>query len=269
MSRNIAGITYINSENNSIFLIESFSSELQESIRTKLSAVCHGVANSETEQPMFCYKNTLIEFINRYCRKTENQKKGMIGELLLHILMVEYLDDYQVNSPFFNMEERSAKKGFDVILNKKETSELWFAEVKSGELHSDKDTNQTVIDLINNAHHDILTRLESNNSQLWLNAVNSARNAISEARNERDAIIKILGTHGSEACQGTLSSTGMNVILVGTIFNDLADRICKENISLQHTAIMNAKKFHQVYLIAIQKKTYSAVYDFLKRESHI
>lgn len=39
----------------------------------------------------------------------------MIGELLVHVIL-EIEGRFTVASPFFNMEERSFKKGFDIAL---------------------------------------------------------------------------------------------------------------------------------------------------------
>ena len=64
-----------------------------------------------------------------------------------------------------------------------------------------------------------------------------------------------------------MTSDQINVILVGTVFSDLSDAVDEENIQSKYTRVVNSKKFKQVYIIAIQKHTYKAVYEFLKSES--
>ena len=42
-------------------------------------------------------------------------QKGMLGELLAHILINNYIEKLKVFSPYFNKEEANIRKGFDVL----------------------------------------------------------------------------------------------------------------------------------------------------------
>ena len=267
MSNSIKGVNPIIKDNYSIFYIESLTDELKEVIRKDLSSICHGPADAESGRSSYSYKSTLKEFVKRYSTKRDTHQKGMIGELLLHIIMLELLDDFEVDSPFFNLEERSAKKGFDVVVNKKSTNELWITEVKSGEQHKDKDTSGTAIELINAAKNDLIKRLNGDSIQLWNNAVHGAKIAIHEHRDSRKAIISLLEDLQDAANEDSVSSDDLNVILVGTVFNNLNDRINELQISNKHTSLNRKSKFKKICLIAIQKSTYQAVFDFLESES--
>lgn len=240
-------------------------------IRNRLSTICHGAANAVMGRDMYCYAQTLKEFIQRYNKKTEDQKKGMIGELLLHILLLEFIQEYQIDSPFFNMEERNVKKGFDVVLNKKGTVDLWLVEVKSGNLAAQKDSSQTVVSLINNAKNDLNNRLNDNekNLSLWFNAINGAKIAMDNARNEKDALISILQDYGDAVVNKTMKSQNINVILVGTLFSSLTDKIIENKILNKYNSVIQEQLFKDVFLVAIQKETYAAIYDFLESESKL
>lgn len=267
----ISGIECIKRSKYSIFYIFSLSGEMKDIIRDKLSTICYGAANAVTGRPMYCYTKTLKEFIKRYNKKTEDQKKGMIGELLMHILLLEFLQEYQIDSPFFNMEERNVKKGFDVVLNKKGTVDLWLVEVKSGNLLAKKNSSQTVVSLINKAEKDLNDRLNDNEDSLslWLNAINGAKVAIDESRNERDAIISILQDCGDAVVEKTMKSQNINVILAGTLFSSLTDKIIEDNVSDKYNRVNKDQIFKDVFLVAIQKETYVAIYDFLESESRL
>ena len=67
--------------------IDNFSDELKSEIRDRLTAICHGPDSVMRKSVYTSYKNTLKEFNKRYITKTEKTKKGMIGELLTHILL--------------------------------------------------------------------------------------------------------------------------------------------------------------------------------------
>lgn len=267
VKRHITGVEHISCEGYSLFYITDPSDELKAVIRNCLASVCHGAAKASTGRPMYCYKTTLSEFIRRYREKNPSTQKGMIGELLLHILMSEFLDEYQINSPFFNLEERSIKKGFDVVLNKKGTLDIWLAEVKSGEPTAGKNSSQTAVSLINKAKNDLDERLNGESLSLWMNAVNGAQHAIDNARDDKDAIIAILENHGDSASVDAIKSTDINAILVGTVFANLADPIDSDAIQEKRSHIMKEKKFKDILLVAIQKETYDAVYAFLESES--
>lgn len=263
------GVETINKKNYSVFYITTFSDGLKAAIRNRLSSICHGAADAATGRHLYSYKNTLVEFLKRYNTKTDDQKKGMIGELLTHVILSELVNDYTVVSPFFNTEERNVKKGFDIILCKNGTDELWLTEVKSGELHNGKDVSQTAVDLINTAQADMNNKLNGDSVSLWLNAVNGAKAAIDEAGTDRDAIISILQDCGDDAVQDNLCSKDFNVMLVGTVFKSLDDRIDEAKIASKHSRVVKKNYFNCAYLIAIQKGTYQSVVSFLESESAI
>ena len=267
VKRHIVGVEHIRCDGCSIFYISNLSDDLKAVIRSCLASVCHGAAKASTGRPMYCYKTTLSEFIRRYGEKKDSTRKGMIGELLLHILMSEFLHEYQINSPFFNLEERSIKKGFDVVLNKKGSLDIWLAEVKSGEPAAEKNSSQTAVSLINKAKNDLDERLNGESLSLWMNAINGAQHAIDNARDDKDAIIAILENHGDLASVGATKSTDINAILVGTVFANLTDPVDSDAIQEKRLRIIKEKKFNDVLLVAIQKETYDAVYAFLESES--
>lgn len=267
MSKQIAGVEHKAFDEFSIFYISELSDDLKAVIRNCLASVCHGAAKAATGRQMYCYKITLQEFLRRYNGKSESTRKGMIGELLLHILMSEYLKDFQINSPFFNMEERSIKKGFDVVLNKKGSLDVWLAEVKSGEPSSGKSSSQTAATLFNRAKNDLDERLNGESLSLWTNAIIGAQSAIENTRDEKTAIISILEDFGDAASVANVKSSDINAILVGTVFTGLTDRIDSKSVKGKYDSILGEHLFKEVMLIAIQKETYAAVYAFLESES--
>lgn len=154
-----------------LYFVESLSDELKQEIRSRLSAVCHGVDQAQSAAKIYSYKETAKEFVKRYKsdkNASEKRKKGMIGELLVHIIL-EIEGRFTTASPFFNMEERSFKKGYDVALFEEKTNELWIAEVKSGEIQKNqKDASAAATGLINTAKNDLKVRLNDYNTSLIL-----------------------------------------------------------------------------------------------------
>ena len=109
----LKGVQLEKSETGSLcFTIEDISDELKVVIRARLSEICHGAAKASRTTLIYSYQATLKAFFGKFDKKSLDTQKGMIGELLTHVLFLHYEDEFRAASPFFNMEEDSIKKGF-------------------------------------------------------------------------------------------------------------------------------------------------------------
>lgn len=252
-----------------VYYIEDLSDEFKKEIRNNLVLICHGEQAAETKRAIYSYKATVKEFIQRYSKKDKdslNRKKGMIGELLVHVLL-EMDKRFITVSPFFNMEERSFKKGYDIILQEIDTKDLWITEVKSGaKQKKHNNSNSAIKALISTAKRDLETRLNEENHSLWLNAINGAKTSMSNNNNQKGAIVELLERIADDFYYQTISSKDMNVILAGTLFHNLDDRMEIEEIDKKQKKVVQEKLFHKVYVLAIQKGTFEKVFEFLSSE---
>ena len=249
-----------------IYFIEALSDELKQEIRNRLVAVCHGADQAQSSLKIYSYKETVKEFVKRYKTNkdaSEDRKKGMIGELLVHVVL-EIEGRFTTASPFFNMEERSFKKGYDVALFETTTNELWIAEVKSGQ----KNASSAAVGLINTSKNDLKTRLNDSNRGLWLNALNAAKVSMSASNHQKDAVVKLLGQCADDAVDGNNSSDSFNVVLVATLFHPMSEHIEAVKVGQKHTKVIKEGLFRKVFIMAIQKETFDAVYDFLESEAN-
>lgn len=247
-----------------IFHISDLTDDIKELLRNQLISICYGKSGIISTYDTYNYTNTLDEFIKRYENKNINIKKGMIGELLSHMLITYYFDQYDVISPFFNKEERSIKKGFDVLLYEKSNFSVWFTEVKSGEPLKNKNSDQTTFSLLGKANRDLINRLSDNdNRSLWLNAINDARLAYENDIDEKKVVIKILDCYASD----TNKNNKFNVFLVSALFAPLSNPISTRGIQSKSKEIQRDSKFNKIFILSLQKGTYIKVYEFLKKES--
>ena len=266
--KSIDGITCKKELEFALFHISDLTSEIKALLKGQLSYICYGRSCSLSGHELFNYTNTLKEFIARYENKSNDIQVGMIGELIAHVIINEFFGEYDVASPFFNKEERSIKKGFDVILSKKEDRSLWITEVKSGGLHKDKDSNKTAIDLLGSAKRDLIKRLNEENRSLWLNAINDAKNAFENHVDLKDSIVEILAGYGLRAgTEAASSSNDHNVFLVSALFAPLGDTIRAKTIKDRARIISEENAFDRLFIMSIQKGTHKKVYEFLKQES--
>lgn len=267
----ISGVVKEDHSDYVLYFVEKLSGELKQEIRNRLAAVCHGADQAQSQLKIYSYKETVKEFVKRYKTNkdaSENRKKGMIGELLVHVVL-EIEGRFTTASPFFNMEERSFKKGYDVALFETETSELWIAEVKSGSIQKrQKNASSAVVGLINTAKNDLKTRLNDSNTNLWLNALNAAKVSMSDSNHQKDAVMKLLGQCADDAVDGKNSSDSFNVVLSATLFHPMSEHMEAVKVGQKHTKVLKEGLFKKVFIMAIQKETFDAVYDFLESEAN-
>jgi hypothetical protein len=265
--RMLEGINYYKEKKFSVFRIRELSESIKKSMREQLAEICHGEDYVKTGRRAYNYENTIKEFLKRYEKKSEKIRIGMIGELLVHLIFYNYFYEYKTVTPFFNMEERSIKKGYDIVLTEVDNPILWITEVKSGNLHSNKNSNQTMNDLIGTANEDLTERLNNENVSLWMEAVNCAKISFDSRNEMKQAVVDVLLDWNDEATDGSYSSHDKNVILAGVLFADMEDEINDENAKKKQNRIETTQTFQQVYVLEIQKATYSKIYDFLKEEA--
>ncbi|VYU41662.1 DUF1837 domain-containing protein [Clostridium paraputrificum] len=264
--RTIDGVMFKKDKDYAICHILEFSDELKRLIREQLSFICYGASNASSTRKIYNYNNTLKEFIKRYDEKQNNTKKGMIGELIVHVLINEFFPEYETVSPFFNIEERSIKKGFDVVLTNKINHMMWITEIKSGEIHKDKDVNETNVDLLNTAKSDLYGRLNGENQSLWLNAINGAKIALDSKNDLKDAVIEILEEYGDDSSDNKIDSRNMNVFLSSVVFSTFSNTITESRVKRKYNSIIKEKKFSGTFVLSVQKGTYDRIYSFLKSE---
>lgn len=238
-----------------ILEVKALSDELKKKISDELVKICHGEYALVSGLNYHSFDETVKELVKYRIPSSTNRKIGMIGELLLNVLIREFTD-IKIISPFFNLEERNVKKGFD-IMAVAPNKDLWIIESKAGELGTLKTSTEKVCERINTAKRDLDKRLNNHNSQLWLNAVNSVRSALDD-NSEKNTIVNILNRN-SHSCL----SNDKNVILGGTVFCVFDSIIDSIQLIKLYESILNSNKFSKLKLIAIQKQTYQAVIDFL------
>lgn len=261
------GITSIKKDKYSIIYIECLSEEFKDSIREHLALMCHGKDEVDSGHIYANYKTTLKEFNKRLNEKSDKQKKGQIGELLTHLIIRTELPDYEICSPLFNMEERSAKKGFDLIIIKED--ELWLNEVKSGEASVKEKPNTKINNLIKKAADDLIERVDNKDKALplWMEAINGARKIVSDKNgNKKNAIIEILQKSADNASSCDTEPLKYNVILSGVLFNNISNKFEENIIKEKYAEIDEMNAFQSLFVIAIQEQAYQDVVQFLEDE---
>lgn len=259
------GIQFEKSETGSIcFTIEDISDELKDVIRTRLSEICHGAAKASRKSVLYSYKLTLTAFFKKFDTKSADTQKGMIGELLTHVLFLHFENEFRAASPYFNMEEDSIKKGFDLVLHHETTSEIWFVEVKAGEC-GEQTSIQKLGNLLSLAKNGLKTALDSRRNTLWQNAVNGASLVIQET-GLKTQVETLLESYNEKAVAGDSASTDYNAVLVAVCFSGAQGFANGAEFEGRHTTQKDMNEFRDLMSIALQKDTLQSVIDFLRSE---
>jgi len=261
----LEGVQFEKSETGSLcFTIEDISDALKDVIRARLSEICHGAAKASRTSVLYSFKRTLTAFFEKYDTKSANTQKGMIGELLTHVLFLHYEDEFRAASPFFNMEEDSIKKGFDLVLQNNATSEIWFVEVKAGECGLETSINK-LGGLLSLAKNGLKTALNSERNTLWQNAVNGA-NLVIQDSGLKSQIETLLESYNEKAIAGEPASTDYNAVLVAVCFSGGQAFATGAEFEGRHSTQKDMNEFRDLMSIALQKDTIQSVVDFLRSE---
>ncbi|KXG14942.1 hypothetical protein LT17_03734 [Pseudomonas aeruginosa] len=216
---------------------------------------------------MFKYPATLKQFWDRYSTKTRKTQTGMLGELLSHVVILELFPDFEVVSPFFNMEEKSIRKGFDLLLYQSSSNHVWITEVKSGEMRVGKTPCTVTRDLLAKARDDLKGRLAEQEPNHWQNAINAARNAIHGKANFRDSVLEILELEGDMAVGSSATAADNNVFLISALFSDVTQRVAERTVSRFTKELSEKCVFKTVLVLSLQKGTLKRLEDFLREEA--
>lgn len=258
----ISGIRIIEKQKNSIFYIESLSDEFKEIIRLQLKGIWNGFAEADSLPRFYSYKNTLTEFIDRYNSKSSNIKKGMIGELIAHLILNHHDNGLSSLSILKNKEEKSIKKGFDIIYFDSDNNKLWYSEVKSGSSETGTHTSTAYNNiLLNRAKIGISTMIAEKRNSLWESALIDVSLVIKE-NGGRLNLKQLL----SDDSPNLNVNQKKNVILISSLYHNLSDEIDEDSVSEFLNNTITEDLFKEVIIISIQKETYQAVANFLSDE---
>lgn len=240
--------------------IENFTPEIEGLIRAQLATVWAGFSDVQKTPEIHSYNRTLGLFLDRYNSKSENTKKGMIGELLAHILVGQVLTDLVSLSVLKNKEERNVKKGFDIIYYEERIDGIWYSEVKSGRSKSKTSTDYNTV-LLERSHTDLSIKVDDNRQTLWDSALIDVSLAIGNGR--REIKLKRLLDDQSPVHKKKDKKNG---IIISVLYHNTADKVELKSIKDFKDKVHSDSKYLDHIIFSIQKATFEKVADFLRSE---
>ncbi|WP_443738832.1 hypothetical protein [Treponema sp.] len=196
-----------------IFDIENITPKLNETMDTCLVSICQGIMSKDE---ITYVKKDLCNFLQK--KATSKQKKrhyplimGATAEFFCHLYLM--LEDYNLEFIYRNLEEDSAKKGFDGYYLDSHNN-TWIMESKSGYFltatHQEK-----IKEAFNDLNRKFLGKCENNP---WRNAYNHASHTDVNAPTEIRDVLKNLANDFTDKKFPNIND--FNIIPCGTIFRD-------------------------------------------------
>lgn len=257
-------IECIKDGNITICYIKDFSDNLKKHIKEVLTIVCYGpTINNPEDIKYYLFEDTIKSFKERYDSKSEDIKKGMLGELIAHILINLYVDNLKVFSQYFNKEESSIRKGFDILYVDVINNCIRYGEVKSGNKPIDKTINQTNNNLLYNAEIDLKNKFTSSERiALWDSAKCDANAYMKSSLNQNGINLHALLQND----RNSHISNDKKVILISVCFSDVNDRIDLQETKNFYARHCQRNNFSETIIFSIQKSTFQKIEQFFNEE---
>lgn len=238
--------------------IDEINIRLKTYLDFKIVEICEGAGGAKISE----IKLRLIEFLES---KNVNTEIGAISEFFIH-LYLNHLG-YNQECMFFNLEERSIKKGFDGFYTM--NNEEWIVESKSGLITTSKMAHQLKIkEAYSDLHAKLKGEVSSSGTYMndpWKNAYNHASHADVGTEKSLREKIKKYSREYTERIFHDISE--FNIIPSSTIFyNDNLDWVKSDLTQLSEEIIsfFDLKTIKKVTAVCISKKTKQMFWDYLR-----
>lgn len=143
-----------------LVIVRAISDDFRSHVRDRLAEYCYGATTVSEDTNFYSFEKTVAEFLERYNPKPRKTQLGMAGELIVHVLMPLLHAELTSAAVYFNKEERSIKKGFDLTFLGSNESAIWYGEVKSGEVALRSNADEKAAALIDTAAASLASMLD-------------------------------------------------------------------------------------------------------------
>jgi hypothetical protein len=263
----IPGIKVEKTDKYLIATISELSEELKVVVRNRFSAICYGENYSLLKDGNYTYIRTVEEFLKRIQPKSSRVKTGMIGELIIHVVTGLVYPGYKTIVPYFNLEERNIKKGFDSVIYSADIG-LWACEVKSSrEETPTRGVGNKIKSLIKTAHNDLSTKLQRQDDvcRLWGNAMNGLQVACGHLKDEKEVLQQIILKYQEEARTPQCGPDRHNVILSSVLISGEELGVDSGCVIEKHSEYKET--YNKLMIFAVHKSITIDLLEFFKQEA--
>ncbi|MCT9821126.1 hypothetical protein N3K63_12640 [Microbacterium sp. W1N] len=257
------GTTATRNGNAATVLIVEFSDELKDELRARFTAFCYGAERVQEDNDYYSIEATVSEFLTRFDSKPDETKIGMVGELLMHLLHPTTYADLLSAAVYFNKEDRSIKKGFDLSFLQQSPDTVWYGEVKSGELGALASADDKLHALFLHAARDLHEKLTTPQRSRWDAALLDADLTLASGH---AATVKQLLRSDTRALEDG-ASISRRAFLGSVVLHDIdASAISQDGTDRSMSSIAGSAKFQDVKLLAIQHVGIQEIVSFIRTQ---
>lgn len=245
-----------------IVIVRAISDEFRLHVRDRLAEYCYGATTVGEDTAFYSFEKTVAEFLERYNPKPRKTQLGMAGELIVHVLMPLLHAELTSAAVYFNKEERSIKKGFDLTFLGSSESAIWYGEVKSGEVSSNSNADAKAAALIDVAASSLSSMLEDVSLlSRWDAALIDTRLTLELglAKTARDLL-----RSDSETVRAGGALT-KRVLLAGAVMHELGHCVVSTaGVEKIVETIASSELFSEAKILVIQQEALEAVIEHLR-----
>jgi hypothetical protein len=260
----VDGIRLIGNSAVSAVIVDHVSDEMKGMIHARLNEYCYGATRVLEDSTYYSFEKTVEQFLERFESKHRTTQIGMAGELLVHLLMPMAHPSLTNVSIYFNKEERSIKKGFDLTFFHESAQTVWYSEVKSGE-PAGESADAKAASLMATAASDLAAKMTAHSPRSrWESAQLDAGLAI---RSEEAKTVKALLRRDATVVDDG-NDLRVNAVLAVSVFHDL------QHCEIDETAVIAAaqriaasNRFDDLRVIAAQQSVFDEVIEFLRTQA--
>lgn len=233
-----------------IIEIESISAALGDLINDKIRLITEG--NTSTD--LATVKKRLYDYLQK--KKGTTIEMGAVAEFMIHVYMNH--TGFKQEFLFYNLEERSIKKGFDgyYTINNQE----WILESKSG---SNSVTGNNHPSKFSEAYADLEKKIKDvDGNNPWRNAYNHACHIDVQSAEDIRKNLKILADNFDSSAYTKIEN--LNIIPASTLFLEgIWSAANQSELESQIRTSLVSKTFKGMHILCINKKSIGLLEDFL------
>lgn len=224
--------------------IKEINLKLKEFLDEHLVSICEGDSGSELQS----VKELILDFLNT---KDLNTRMGATAEFFLHLYLKN--NKFKQECLFFNLEERSIKKGFDGYYSFQD--EEYIMESKSGSINT---TSISHLNKLKEAYEDLKNNVSGQSKKSknnpWKNAYNHASHIDVGAKASIRKNIKSLSDSYDKSIFYNIKN--FNIIPASTIYlNNTSDSKLSANLIDELKLLSEKIEFEKIHLICVTKSS--------------
>ncbi len=230
--------------------IEEYLPEFMAYLEEHFVSICEGDSGNDIN----VVKKRAVEFFEN---KNNSTKMGGVAEFIVHLYLKSL--GYKQECTYFNLEEKSIKKGFDGYYSKNDLE--WIMESKSGSIMT---ANISHNKKIKEAYEDLRNKVSGKSTNNpWKNAYNHASNIDVNTNKNIRKNIQLLSNQFTNKVYYTTKK--FNIIPASTIFLDNNWRITDYNLVRNEIKkIVSGFEYNNLITVSVTKKSIELFLEYIK-----